>query len=316
MKRALIVGSDGQDGSLLYDRLTGDGVPALGLARDSIRGGGGNEFKPVGVHSRTDVKSLLKKWRPSEIYYLAAVHQASEDAVKADDVRLFEESLSVHVTGLVNLLDVLKEMLPHASVFYAASSLVFGDAEVSPQDESTPFQPRCIYGITKVAGVQVCRYYRERHGVRVSAGFLYNHESPIRRENFVSRKIVRAATNIAAGGRDKLVIGNLSAQVDWGYAPDVIDAMIRIVRQPRSDDYIVATGETHSVREFVEIAFDRLGLDWRLHVEERPMLLTRRSTVRVGDATRLREHTGWRPTISFRRMVEILVDAERGVHAA
>ena len=314
MKRALIVGSEGQDGKILFDRLAADGWAVIGIGRESVRGTERTEIRNVDVTSKQQVAVLLARWEPDEIYYLPAVHQASQDPLATDDAALLARSLDVHVAGLVHFLNEIAERRIDASLFYAASSLVFGNVSGDAQDEQTPLRPRCIYGITKAAGVHLCRFYRETHRVRASVGFLYNHESSLRRPTFVSQKIVRAAAAIARDSNQQLVLGDLSARIDWGYAPDFIDAIIRIVRRPDADDYIVATGETHSVQEFVEIAFSRLGLDWRKHVVEDRSLLTRPSVVRVGDATRLRERTGWRPTVTFAEMIEILLDsAQRNV---
>lgn len=314
MSRALIVGSEGQDGRILFDRLTADGWAVIGIGRQSVRGADSVAIEKVDVTSREQVADLLAQLEPDEIYYLPAVHQASQDPLATDDAALFERSFDVHVAGLIHFLNELAERQIKASLFYSASSLVFGDVSGGVQDEQTPLRPRCIYGITKTAGVHACRYYRATHRVRASAGFLYNHESPLRGPAFVSQKIIRAATAIARGSEQPLVLGNLAARIDWGYAPDFVDAMIRIVRHPVPDDYIVATGETHTVEEFVEIVFARIGIDWRKHVVEDRSLLTRPSVTRTGNAARLREHTGWRPTVTFREMTELLVDsAQRDV---
>jgi GDPmannose 4,6-dehydratase len=259
------------------------------------------------------VEHVISDWAPDEVYYVAAVHQASGDAVPPDDVELFERSHAVHVTGLLHFLEALSERRAGA-LFYAASSLVFGLPAESPQDETTPFRPRDIYGITKTAGAQACRYYREARGVRASVGILFNHESPLRRHNFVSQRIVLGAVAIAGGNQSKLTLGNLSARIDWGYAADYVRAMTLIVRNATPDDYVIATGETHSVQEFAEIAFRRLGLDWREHVVEDRRIITRESTVRVGNASRLRERTRWCPSVTFTEMVESLVDAAAKEH--
>jgi len=195
-------------------------------------------------------------------------------------------------------------------LFYAASSLIFGDPIESPQTETTPFAPTDAYGITKTAGVQVCRHYRKVHSVYASVGILYNHESPLRAEKFVTKKIVKAAWAIKRGTRDKLVLGNLSAELDVGYAPDYVDAMRRILALDAPDDFIVATGETHSVRELVELAFGELGLDWHQHVEEDHGLITRPTLRRVGGPRKLAAATGWRASTSFASMVQALIDAE------
>lgn len=315
MTRALIVGSEGQDGRLLYSQLAAEGSAVLGLGNGSSRSTDTAATNPVNVGCRQEVQRVVAEWQPDEVYYLAAVHQASQDAIPADDVDLFERSQTVHVTGALHFLDALRERQSGA-LFYAASSLVFGDSTDGPNDEQTPFRPRCIYGITKTAAAQACRFYRESKGVKASVGILFNHESPLRRSNFVSQKIVRGAAAIARGQEEKLVLGDLSARTDWGYAPDFIDAMIRIVRSAPPDDYVVATGETHSVGEFAETAFGRLGLNWREHVIEDPGLLTRQSITRVGNASRLRDRTGWRPSVTFVEMVELLTDAAQKENVA
>lgn len=313
MTRALIVGSEGQDGRLLFQQLSLEGVAVLGLGRGSSRGTEG-ESPGVDVTCRREVERLVTEWGPDEVYYLAAVHQASEDAAPSDDVELFERSYAIHVTGLLHFLETLRKR-GSGELFYAASSLILEPPGETPQDETTPFRPRDIYGITKVAGTEACRYYRESRGVNASVGILFNHESPLRRRSFVSQRIVQGVVAIAAGEQSKLTIGNLSARIDWGYAPDYVRAMTLIVRTGRADDYVIATGETHSVQEFAEIAFRRLGLDWREHIVEDRSLLTRQSSVRVGNASRLRVRTRWRPSVSFPEMVELLVDAASKEHA-
>lgn len=308
MTRALIVGSEGQDGRLLFDLLVGEGVTVLGLGKGTARSTEGDATTAVDLSCRGEVEDLVRKWNPDEVYYLAAVHQAAEDATPPDDVELFERSHAVHVTGLLHFLEALS-VRKAGALFYAASSLIFGAPQESPQDETTPFRPRDIYGITKTAGSHACRYYRRIRGVNASVGILFNHESPLRRHNFVSQKIVRGAVAIASGEQHKLTLGSLSAKIDWGFAPDYARAMTLIVRSATPDEYVIATGETHSVQEFAEIAFQKLRLDWREHVVEDPNVLTRQSTVRVGDASRLRERTGWGPSVSFPGMVALLVDA-------
>jgi GDPmannose 4,6-dehydratase len=310
--RAVIVGSEGQDGRILFDRLASEGCSVLGLGRHSARSTEGDAVAALDVARRNDVADFIERWRPNEVYYLAAVHQSSQEALAADDAALMGRSLATHVVGASNFLQAIDEKQTGTHFFYAASSLIFGDPTESPQTERTPFRPQCVYGITKTAGVHACRYFRAAHAVHASVGILYNHESPLRRKHFVSQKIVRAAARISRGHDEKLVVGDLSAHVDWAYAPDVIDAMIRIVRQPIPDDYVVATGEAHSVQEFIEAAFGIVGLDWRAHVVENPNLLTRRTEARVGDSTKLRERTGWKPSVTFHQMVAILMNAALG----
>ena len=315
MTRALIVGSEGQDGRLLFDQLAGEGVAVLGLGKGSARSTEGDRNSAIDIACRPQVEHLVNNWAPQEVYYVAAVHQASEDATPPDAIDLFERSHDVHVAGLLHFLEAMSER-EGGALFYAASSLIFGLPAESPQDESTPFRPRDIYGITKTAGAHACRYYRDNRGVNASVGILFNHESPLRGHKFVSQKIVRGAVAIARGVRSPLTLGNLSAKIDWGYAPDYVRAMTLIARNETPNDYVIATGETHTVQEFAEIAYRRLGLDWREHVVEDGSVLTRESSIRVGNASRLRERTGWRPSVSFPEMVELLVDAAAKEHAS
>src|SRR5581483_8894819 len=254
MKRAVIVGSEGQAGRILFDQLAGTGAAVLGIGSNRTRSTTPDSPVGIDITNRSEVLETVRAWQPDEIYYLAAYHHSSEDKT-GDDAELFERSFEVHVCGLIHFLEAMKQHAPDARLFYAASSLVFGTPSHSPQNEDTPLAPQCVYGITKVAGIHSCRFYRESHDLHVSVGILYNHESPLRRAGFVSQKIVRAAIAIARGSREKLVLGDLSARVDWGYAPDFTEAMQRIVRLTEPDDYIIATGEAHSVQEFVEIAF-------------------------------------------------------------
>jgi GDPmannose 4,6-dehydratase len=292
MATALIVGSAGQDGTLLAAHLRERGY--------EVRGAGNV------ARTAAEVGELVAG--VDEIYYLAAFHHSSEDS-PIETRALFEKSHAVHVEGLVHFLDAIRSRAPHAKLFYAASSLIFGDVSESPQTEDTPFRPTCAYGITKTAGVHLCRLYRHAHAVYASVGILYNHESPLRADRFVTQKIVKAAHAIKRGTQDRLVLGNLAAEFDAGYAPEYVDAMHRILALPAPDDFIVATGERHSIREFVELAFAHVGLDWTKHVEENRALITRAPLVRVGDASKLARATGWRPTTTFPELVRVLMDA-------
>lgn len=297
MKRVVIVGAGGQDGRLLEPALRAAGYEVIGLRR----GGPGPE-----LGDRAAVAEAVRDWQPSEIYYLAAYHHSSQEHTGADPAEILARSFAVHVTGLVHYLDAMRVHSPATRLFYAASSLVFGDPPSLVQTEDTPFSPRCPYGISKAAGVYVCRHYRWTHRVFAAAGILYNHESRYRPERFVSQKIVQSALRIARGEQDRLTLGDLSARIDWGYAGDFTDAMVRILALPEPDDFIVATGETHTVQEFVERVLARLGLDWRQHVVEDPSLLGRRKAPMAGDASRLRTRTGWTPSVDFEGLVDRL----------
>ncbi|MBF0296022.1 MAG: GDP-mannose 4,6-dehydratase [Magnetococcales bacterium] len=300
--RALVVGCKGQDGSYLMEQLRASGVEAHGVARDGWHRADGT-LAPVPV-----IGELLAVLQPERIFHLAAFHHSSED-VLLNDAAILRASIDVHLLGL---LDYLEAMPRECRLFYAASSHVFGIPRHSPQDETTPMEPVCPYGITKAAGVQLCRLYRERHQRFCSAGFLYNHESPRRRGHFLSRKVAQAAVAIARGEARELVLGNLDAWVDWGYAPEYVDAMIRILNLDQPGDFVIASGVLSSVRDFVAAVFAQVGLDWRDHVRLDPAVLTKpaRGGRLVGDAARLRRLTGWHPVTDLTRLAALLVEAE------
>lgn len=258
--------------------------------------------------------SLLKAWLeengPAEIYYLAAYHHSSQDNI-GDELELFRHSYAVHVDGLLLCLEIMRHNSPCSRLFYAASSHVFGRAITSPQDEDTPLNPICPYGISKVAGIQLLRYYRQIHGLFASVGILYNHESPLRRPEFLSRKIVKAAMAIKEGRETELLLGNLSAQVDFGYAPEYTQAMRLILGLEFPEDFIIASGKSSTVQDFVAAVFNELGLDWQKYVRESPGLLRKNLDrgILVGNAGHLFAKTGWRATMSLQEIARALLKA-------
>lgn len=301
MAVAVVVGAGGQDGTLLTGLLAarGDRVVTVGRpARDT----------DPDITRFADVEKLVASERPDEVYLLAAVQHSSEDP-PVDQVDLAHRSYAVNTLAPVHFLEAIATRSPRTRLFYAASSHVFGPPTTAVQDESTPLRPASVYGISKAAGVLHCRAYRER-GVFASVGILYNHESPLRRPAFLSSKIVRGAARVSRGEVEEVVVGRLAAGADWGYAPDYVEAMTRVLATGTPDDFVVATGELHTVEDFASTAFSLAGLDWRRHVRERPGVLTRPAQPLVGDATRLRERTGWRPSVDFRGMVAALLAAE------
>lgn len=198
---------------------------------------------------------------------------------------------------------------PQTRLFYAASSHIFGKPDTEPQDENTRIQPLNIYAVTKVTGLNLCRMYRTVHQIFVSVGILYNHESPLRGGQFVSQKIARGAVMCRKDPSHRLVLGDLKGEVDWGFAPDYVDAMQRIMNLPEADDFVIATGEKHTVEDFVRIAFDSLGLDWRVFVTERKGIITRPTVALVGNAAKLTMKTGWQRSVTFSDMVKKLVES-------
>jgi GDPmannose 4,6-dehydratase len=314
MKRVVIVGSGGQDGQLLWNRLCADGDLVVGLDLGTVQATEPLAVGPVDILNAAEVAAAVEAVRPDEIYYLAAYHHSSESR-PAGDLDVFEKSFAVNVRGLLNFLEAMRIGAPQARLVYAASSRVFGRTAARPQDENTPMAPVCPYGISKAAGVECCRFYRDTHGLFAAAAILYNHESPQRRPEFVSQRIARGAVAIKHGEEDRLVLGDLEATADWGWAPDTVDALVRIARHEAPEDFVVATGQARTVRQFAEAALGAAGIDPRGRLAENPSLVRRQNRILVGDAGKLWRLTGWKPTVTFREMVALLVQAaEEGRH--
>lgn len=308
---AMIVGSAGQDGYYLGRSLLSDGIEFVGITRSGVLLPWETTIRPFSLLDPDSVSALIKEVNPHQIYYLPAYHQSSESKLENTNVSL-KHSIDIHITGLANFLDAMRTWSPRARLFYAASSHVFGDPVIVPQNEKTPFRPINVYGITKLAGIEVCRLYRNQHGLYCSNGILYNHESPRRSPDFVGRKVIKSAVAIKQGKLDKLKLGDLSAMVDWGAAEDTVEAMRAILSIDTADDFIVASGETHSVGEFVEFVFNALKLDAKKYVEVEPKLITKSSRKRtlVGSSAKLKKATGWAPKKSFEQIILDMIAAE------
>jgi GDPmannose 4,6-dehydratase len=312
----IVIGSGGQDGRLLSEQLDAEGHAVIGVRRHNVDASKTirtvtSTVTSMDIRQRDEICSLIGTIRPEQLYYLAAHHHSSEQEPDqpGDAIR---KSIETNLIGLVNVLDAVQQISPSTRVFYAASSRVFGQhPSTSMQDETTPFHPECAYGISKAAGIEACRLYRRKHGLFVAAGILYNHESIYRGTEFVSRKITRAAVAASRGELLKLALRDISARVDWGYAPDYVRAMRAILAQNVADDFVIATGQSHSVGEFAEIAFDTVGLDWRMFVRAEQNGPCGPSISLVGNALKLRTLCGWRPSLEFRDMVHVLVSQEK-----
>ena len=299
MSKSVIIGHAGQDGVFLSRRLSGLGDEVVGVGRGDLN-----------LLDAEAVRTFLLREKPDSVYYLAAHHHSSQDRELPQDGDLFRESFDVNLHGAVSFLDAIALHSPKTRFFYAASSHVFGSAKESPQNEATPFQPMNIYAISKCAGVEACRFYRSKHGVHASCGIMYNHESELRSERFVSQKIVRGAVAVSRGKADGIRLGDLDARIDWGYAPDYVEAMTMIVAEKSPDDYVVASGIARSVREFASAAFSKLGLDWEKHVTVDTSLVFRGERIALaGDFEKLRSRTGWHPKTSFDQMIDHMMHA-------
>ncbi len=297
-RTALIVGCGGQDGCHLSSLLDQKDYRVVGVGRND-----------VDISDAVSVRELMASCCPDEIYLLAAYHHSSESRFESDG-DLFQKSLAVHTTATVHFLETISVHTPKSRLFFASSSHIFPDGGLDLLDESTPPAPGSIYAITKYGGMLACRYYRERRNVFASCGILFNHESSLRAPHFLSRKIATSAVRIAGGMDHVLELGNLDAVVDWGYAPDYVEAMWGMLQAEVPGDYVIATGIPHTVREFVEIAFRCVGLDYRPYVRVRPDLLTKSVETRLGNSGHLRQCTGWSPSINFEEMVERMVRHE------
>ena len=309
-KVAIIIGAEGQDGKIAFDYLSEKGYSIIGIDRNVVKTKDINWKDEIDISNKQNVFELLKKVKPNEIYYFAAFHQSSEDKL-ISEAELFEISYKINVFSLINFLEGIKLHSPESRIFYTASSLIFGDCELEIQDERTLFNPNTIYGITKLDGLMACRYYRNNYGLFASVGIMYNHESAYRSEKFISMKIIQGAINIKNESQDELIVGDLNAEVDWGYAPDYIDAMHRILNIEYADDFIIATGKKHLVKDFITNSFGYLDLDWKKFVKESQQILTRKRRAMIGNFDKLKNTTGWEPKVSFEEMIKIIIDLKR-----
>ncbi|MFO0972722.1 MAG: GDP-mannose 4,6-dehydratase [Phycisphaerae bacterium] len=317
--RALITGITGQDGSYLAELLLAKGYEVHGIVRrssslnthriDHIYQDPHAASRRLFLHhgdlaDASMLASIIRRVEPTEIYNLGA---QSHVRVSFD---MPEYTVDVDALGAVRLLEAIRDARIACKFYQASSSEIFGNAP-PPQNEESPFQPRSPYAAAKVLAFWMTRNYREAYGLFACNGILFNHESPRRGETFVTRKITRAVAAIRAGAQHKLYLGNLDARRDWGYAPEYVDAMWRMLQQPAPDDYVIATGQTRSVREFVELAFSLAGLDWQKHVEIDPRYYRPTEVdMLLGDATKAARALGWRPATTFEQLVRIMLAAD------
>jgi GDPmannose 4,6-dehydratase len=312
-RKAFITGITGQDGSYLAELLLEKGYEVHGLVR---RSSSFNTWRIDHVRDRialhygdlVDQASLLRTLAavgPDEVYNLAA-----QSHVKVS-FEMPEYTTDVTAQGVLRLLDAVRDLKLPARVYQAGSSEMFGLVQETPQSERTPFYPRSPYGVSKVFGHWMAVNYRESYGIHVSNGILFNHESPRRGENFVTRKITMGLAAIKQGRASELRLGNLDAKRDWGFAGDYVEAMWRMLQQETPDDYVIATGETHSVREFVEESFGYAGLDWKKHVVvDEKYFRPAEVDLLLGDPTKAKKVLGWEPKVTFKALVKLMVDAD------
>ena len=311
-KKALITGITGQDGSYLSELLLKKGYEVHGVVRRSSSLNTGridHIYNQLHLHfgdlsDGSALGALLSKVKPDEIYSLAA---QSHVKVSFD---IPEYTCQVGAMGTLKLLEAVRAHCPDARVYNASSSEMFGSTP-PPQSESTVFHPRSPYGCAKMFAHNLCVNYREAYGMHISNGILFNHESPRRGETFVTHKITKAAARISVGLQKELALGNLDAQRDWGHAQDYVEAMWLMLQQPKPDDYVVATGETHTIRDLLDVAFGEVNVDWKKYVTVDPKYY-RPTEIDIlqGDATKARRVLGWYPKYSFRCLIEDMVAAD------
>jgi GDPmannose 4,6-dehydratase len=311
--RALITGITGQDGSYLAEFLLEKGYEVYGIVRRSSL----EKFDRIEAITEkirfvegdlTDQSSLdqaLQQLKPDELYNLAAQSFVP--------VSWNQPVLTADVTGLgaLRVMEAIRKHSPQTKFLQASSSEMFGKVLEKPQTEKTPFHPRSPYGVAKVFGHHITVNYRESYGIYACSSICFNHESPRRGGEFVTRKVTQTVAKIKLGVADKLKMGNIDAQRDWGFAGDYIQAMWLMLQQPHADDYVIATGETHSVQELLEVAFSRAGLDWKKYVEIDPKLVRPAEVDYLcGDASKAKKVLGWTPKVNFKQLVEMMVDAD------
>jgi GDPmannose 4,6-dehydratase len=316
-KRALITGITGQDGSYLAEFLLSEGYEVHGIVRRVAIEDPGHRLWRIrnivdkvvlhaaSMESFASIFKVVDKVNPDECYHLSAqsfVSYSFEDEFS---------TINTNINGTHFVLAAIKDRAPHCRFYFAASSEMFGNAKETPQNENTPFHPRSPYGISKVAGFDLTRNYREAYGLYTVSGILFNHESPRRGFEFVTRKVTSTVAKIKVGLARELRLGNLEAKRDWGYAGDYVKAMWLMLQQEGPEDYVIASGETHSIRELVELAFGYANLEWKDYVVVDQDLYRPAEIYELrGDFSKAREKFGWRPKVTFKELIQVMVDAD------
>jgi GDPmannose 4,6-dehydratase len=319
-KRALITGITGQDGSYLAELLLEKGYDVYGMIRRSSSFNTGRinhiyqdphekdvRLKLVfgDLADSSSINQLLREVKPDEIYNLGA---QSHVKVSFD---IPEYTGDVVGLGATRILEAIRENGLNTRYYQASSSEMYGKVQAIPQTEETPFYPRSPYAVAKLYAHWITKNFRESYDMHACSGILFNHESPRRGETFVTRKITKAVANIQAGLQDKLYLGNMDAKRDWGYAKEYVEAMWLMLQQDKADDYVIATNETHTVKEFVEHAFAHAGLDWKKHVEvDKRYFRPAEVDLLIGDASKAKKQLNWEPKVTFEELVKIMVDAD------
>lgn len=316
MLKALVTGVTGQSGSYLSEILLSKGYIVHGITRRISKPNNENireifEHPSFHVHladmsDGSSLRRIINEIKPDEIYNLAGMSyvRASYDCPSV--------TMDINTNGFLRILEAVRDLKLDTKIYQACSSEMFGKVQEIPQKETTPFYPRSPYGVSKAAAYYLARTYRESYGMKIYCGILFNHESPRRGEEFLSRKVCKAVAEIKAGRLDKIKLGNLDAKRDWGYAKEYMEWVYAIMQHETPDDFVIATGETHSVKEFVELAFDHAGIEnWEDFVEyDKTLTRPAEVDILIGDASKSANLLGFSPKVKFRELVGIMVDAE------
>lgn len=305
MRSALIIGSEGQDGTLLKRLLIRKNYKVWGLGRNNCNTlsdlAGYIQFD-LAVEDYTLLLEFIKIHQPDEIYYVSAFHHSSQEIHSGNSYDFISKSVKVNQTGFIKILEIIKNHSLHSKVFYTSSSLIFSGTSHPVQTEETVPEPRCIYSVTKCGAMEAAKYYRSEHGVFVSVGIMYNHESVLRKDHFLSKKIINESRLLKENKISSIEIGDLAATTDWGYAPDYVEAMWHLLQQEIPGVFIISSGKAHTVQNWFEVLFHYLNLGWKQYVKENPSMILRKKPVRIGDNSKLLS-TGWKPKVSFEEMV-------------
>jgi len=303
-RKAIIVGCNGQDGIFLQQQLVSENFEVIGISR--------NGLSYLNCPSRhwnctltepAQVRNLVREFQPDEIYYLAAFHHSSEQKVDVDLSDFYKHSHQIHTLGLLYFLEAMHHYCRFAKLFYASSCLIYSDSGEHSLNEASPYSPTGFYGLTKLEGMRLCEYFRDNFNIYACSGILFNHESYLRPEKYLSSKLIRAAIRARNGDNTKTFIGNPQALVDWGYAGDFVRAFRTMLRQSEPLDCVIATGELHSVEEFAKIAFECVGLQFDEYIVHDEEILIRKNIIRKADPSRIRS-MGWAPSLNFTKMIQ------------
>jgi GDPmannose 4,6-dehydratase len=304
MSKALIIGSEGQDGTLLKLLLRQKGYAVYGVGRNAV-----NAAEELDGYIQIDLseddfsilEGVIKAEKPNEIYYVAAFHRSSQESGN-DDFAFIEKSIKVNQVAFIRVLELCRVFNPAARIVYTSSSLIFSGTDRLVQDEATPIEPRCVYSMTKSAAMDAAKYYRGEFNMFVSVGIMYNHESSLRNDKFLSKKVVNQTRQWFNKEIDIIKVGDLSAVTDWGYAPDYVEALWHILQLSTSDTFIISSNNAHKVQDWFDVLFHYLQADWRQAVTEDKSILIRDKPVLIGNNQKLLS-TGWRPRVTFEEMV-------------